>query len=296
MNFLLGIDGGGSGCRAALATPAGTVLGYGESGAANTMTDPGGAREHIIEAAQRACAAAGLDAALLHETAAVLGLAGVNIGNGERVGEGLPFAACAVEWDGLTALHGALGPHDGAMAIIGTGTVYGVRCGGKVRLAGGWGFMVADLGSGARLGRALLEETLLAHDGVHPATALTDAALQRFDGDPRRISEFAYRATPGDFGAFAPLVFEHAERNDPLAQSLIASGRRSVEAMLAAIVPSAADRLCVLGGVGKRYAPQLAARYRAILKEPLGDALQGALNLAVARYGTANIEASAAQP
>ena len=44
MEFVLGIDGGGTSCRAALATADGAVLGRAKSGAANIRTDLTGAR------------------------------------------------------------------------------------------------------------------------------------------------------------------------------------------------------------------------------------------------------------
>ncbi len=43
MNFVLGIDGGGTSCRAALATVDGAVVGRAKSGAANIRTDLTGA-------------------------------------------------------------------------------------------------------------------------------------------------------------------------------------------------------------------------------------------------------------
>ena len=46
-----------------------------------------------------------------------------------------------------------------------------VRRDGEARAIGGWGFLVGDQGSGARIGRDLLEETLLAHDGIRPGLA-----------------------------------------------------------------------------------------------------------------------------
>ncbi|TIU60191.1 MAG: N-acetylglucosamine kinase, partial [Mesorhizobium sp.] len=39
MKFVLGIDGGGTSCRAALATVDGVVVGRAKSGAANIRTD-----------------------------------------------------------------------------------------------------------------------------------------------------------------------------------------------------------------------------------------------------------------
>ena len=43
MSLLLGLDGGGTGCRAVLTDAAGAVLGRAEGGPANIMSDPEGA-------------------------------------------------------------------------------------------------------------------------------------------------------------------------------------------------------------------------------------------------------------
>ena len=49
-----------------------------------------------------------------------------------------------------------------------------------------------------------------AFDGLQPASALTDDILAEFDSDPVAMMNWALEAKPGDFGAFAPRVFEHA--------------------------------------------------------------------------------------
>ena len=59
MNLVLGIDGGGTSCRAALATADGRVIGRAKSGAANIRTDLTGARQNIVEAARLAFVDAG---------------------------------------------------------------------------------------------------------------------------------------------------------------------------------------------------------------------------------------------
>ena len=41
----------------------------------------------------------------------------------------------------------------------------------------------------------------------------------------------------------------------------------------------------LLGGLAPLYAPRLSARYRAMLKAPLQDALGGAVSIAVRRFG-----------
>ena len=65
MRLYLGIDGGGTGCRAALADADGRVIGRGEAAAANIWTDPEGALGNILDAARAAMAEARLEADLL---------------------------------------------------------------------------------------------------------------------------------------------------------------------------------------------------------------------------------------
>ena len=59
MTLVIGIDGGGTSCRAALATADGRIVGRGKSGAANIRTDLTGARASIVEAARLAFLDAG---------------------------------------------------------------------------------------------------------------------------------------------------------------------------------------------------------------------------------------------
>ncbi|HEU0222349.1 MAG TPA: BadF/BadG/BcrA/BcrD ATPase family protein, partial [Paracoccaceae bacterium] len=165
MHLYLGVDGGGTGCRAAVADAEGRVLGRGEAASANIWTDPEGARANILAAARAALDAAG--GGELTDLRAVLGLAGANLPEAvARFAEALPFARTRIESDALVALKGALGDEDGITAAIGTGSVFGLQRHGVLRMIGGWGFQLGDQGSGARMGRALYEAALLAHDGM----------------------------------------------------------------------------------------------------------------------------------
>ena len=180
-DYILGIDGGGTSCRAAVARPDGIILGRGKSGAANILTDPNNAIISITEAAKAAYRDAGLDEAGVSGASAFLGLAGTNVGDLTRyVHDRLPFRHTDIDSDGLIALQGAIGDTDGAVAILGTGSIYMGRKNNVVRYIGGWGFTVGDLGGGARLGHALLQEALLAFDGVHPRTPVTEAVIEEF--------------------------------------------------------------------------------------------------------------------
>ncbi|MCO5064008.1 MAG: N-acetylglucosamine kinase [Rhizobiaceae bacterium] len=286
MAYVLGIDGGGTSCRAALAAADGRIIGRGSSGSANIRTDLSGARASIVKAAELALADAGLDVDIFAQTAAVLGLAGANVGTyAQQVEAILPFRTSRVVTDALIALEGAVGAGDGAIAILGTGTAFMSRKGGEVRAIGGWGFIIGDQGSGARIGRDLLEETLLAHDGIVKATALTEAVLAIYRNDPRDVVEFTTSAKPGDFGGFAPMVFAHAAKGDETALRIVERARQAIEASLDALDPRPGAPLCLLGGMAPLFAPRLSSRFRSLLQPPQWDALGGAVAMAARLFG-----------
>lgn len=286
MDFILGIDGGGTGCRAALATLDGQVLARGGSGAANIRTDLTSARAHIVEAARRAFIEAGKDPELIAGAPAVLGLAGANVGTyRQQLRAILPFRESRVESDAEIALEGAIGAGDGAIAVLGTGSAYRVRRGGVSRPVGGWGFQVGDQASGARIGRDLLEQTLLACDGICEASPLTREIMAVFRDNPEDVVEFTVAAKPGDYGGFAPKVFDHAARGDAVARRIVDKAVADVEGALGALDLREGDALCLLGGLAGLYAPLLAPRYRALLREPKGDALIGAVRMAARVFG-----------
>ena len=79
--YLVGVDGGGTSCRAAVADADGKILGRGKSGASNIMSAPDQAIVNITDAARAAFADAGLDIGLLSHASAYLGLAGNNVEN-----------------------------------------------------------------------------------------------------------------------------------------------------------------------------------------------------------------------
>lgn len=285
MDWLLGIDGGGTGCRAALVDGAGIVRGRGAGGAANIMTDFAGALESILAAAAQALAEAGLEAEDFGRVDAVLGLAGTNVGGyRQRLLAALPFRRSLVESDALIALEGALGEADGGMAIVGTGSIFTARRAGRLRTVGGWGFALSDWGGGAKIGRHLLEETLLAHDDIREGSGLSAAVMARFEGDPRAIVQFAANAKPKDFGAFAPLVFEHAGAGDGLAGRILARAVGDLEEAIRALRLAPGERLCLLGGLATLVAPHLGPDIQSFIRPPLGDALAGALALGARHF------------
>lgn len=285
-DYFIGIDGGGTSCRAAVATADGTVVGSARSGPANLLTDLDGARDNIVEAARGAFSNAGLDPDGIASARALLGLAGANVGDlAERLAARLPFRRAEIVTDGLIALQGAFGDEDGAIAIIGTGTMYLCRQAGRLRSFGGWGFVVADQGSGARLGHALLQECLLVSDGIRPGSGLTEDVLAEFDHDPSRLVAFARYAVPSDFGRYSPRIFAAANSNDPIGLRLLRQGAAAIDETLDAVAQAGGNRICLLGGLSPHYPQWLSGANRARLVAARSDALSGAVSLAVSRFG-----------
>jgi glucosamine kinase len=284
--YLVGIDGGGTSCRAAVADASGRILGLGRSGAANIMTAPDTAIANIVKAARAAFADAGLSEDLVHAADAFLGLAGNNVEDTVAyVTPRLPFAHSIIESDGLIALQGALGDGDGTVAILGTGSIYIARHGKHVDYIGGWGFNIGDLGSGARLGQMALQESLLAHDRIVPDTPLTASLLDEFNHDPPKMVAFSQRAKPGDYGRFAPRVFDFAAAGDETALRIIRQSAAWIDASLDRIGSlTDSPRLCLLGGLASLYPPYLAERHRARLVVAAADALTGAIALAASAF------------
>ena len=84
--------------------------------------------------------------------------------------------------------------------------------------------------------------------------------LAVFRNEPRDVVEFTTTAKPGDFGGFAPMVFDHAAKGDAVAEKILARAvPTSIEASLASLDLDARRPLCLLGGLAPLYAPRLAA-------------------------------------
>ena len=270
--WVMGIDGGGTGCRAVLADGEGRVAGQADGGPANVMSDREGAVASIL--AVSLAALGGRDPA---DCVACLGLAGAEVtdANGWLPGR-LPFARAVVVQDARTALQGALGDVDGIVAAIGTGSVFMRRYEGEVMVIGGRGPVLGDEASGAWCGKRLLSRTLRAHDGVERRTALTDAVLDRMGGVGGIIA-FARTAGGAEFAALARDIAGNAD--DPAASDVLAEGEAHVSTYIARLQPpDQALPVAFTGGLGPIYATRLGGRWQ--VRPPLGTPLDGALSLA----------------
>ncbi|MCI2397776.1 BadF/BadG/BcrA/BcrD ATPase family protein [Aliiroseovarius subalbicans] len=275
----IGVDGGGTSCR--IAVVLGGARASLKTGRANVNSDFSGAVETICAGVNSLADQLEVAPRTLFALPAYLGLAGVlDDAVAARVAKALPFDTAQVDEDPIPTLTGALDGADGAVAGIGTGSFLARRIGDETRLIGGHGFRVGDEASGAWLGRGALIRTLHVVDGLYPATPLTDAILDQLGGSAAGIVAFATRATPEDFGTFAPRVVAAANEGDAAGLDLMERGARYIEDGLRAVGWTPDTPLCLTGGVGPHYAPFLGDDTRAAVVPPKGSGLDGAVMLA----------------
>src|SRR5262249_23472107 len=160
--LLLGVDGGGTRCRARLATPAGDVLGAGAGGPANIRVGLDESFAAILAAAAECLHGAGLPQSALGRTRACLAHSGADA-TGAPARPTRSRAAIVVS-DAHAACVGAHGGEDGGVIIVGTGSIGWAIVQGRAHRVGGWGFPASDEGSGAWLGSEALRRVLWAHD------------------------------------------------------------------------------------------------------------------------------------
>jgi glucosamine kinase len=280
--FFLGIDAGGTHCRSRLADETGRILGQGEAGPANASVGLDRLCVTFLDAAEQAITEAGLSTEQAATIQAGIGLAGISRpGVREHLTElGLPFASVKYESDAAIANLGAHGGEDGAILVLGTGSIAIVQVGGESFTIGGYGFPISDEGSGAALGLSAMRHALRALDGRSERTPLSSAITARFNHNSTRVIAWMAQAAPKDYASFAPLVMERAEDKDPIARSIVEDAALHIERFIETIFEHGAPRLALMGGLAPHMRPWLRVRTVARLSEAQGDALDGALRLA----------------
>ncbi|MDA8585660.1 N-acetylglucosamine kinase [Rhodobacteraceae bacterium] len=288
IKYIIGIDGGGSGCRVAITDRDGTLLSESEAGPANATSDLDGTIANIKAALTDAVDEAGLPDPELAHARGHAGIAGVlDLEDAQTIADAMPMPTTVTE-DTVTSLQGALGDREGILLSIGTGTVVGVSRDGIQSFIGGWGLTLSDQASGAWLGRELLREVLLCHDGLAPPSDLTRRALEHFDDSPNQIAAYAAKATPAEFAILAPEVVLAAENGDPLGLNLMQAGAIYLTNAIDVLGLGRSETLCLTGGLGPSYKQWLTPNHRSCIAAPEGTALDGALWLAEAAAGENN--------
>jgi glucosamine kinase len=278
--LLLGVDGGGTRCRARLCSLDGTPLGEAVNGPANIRLGLDQSLNSVVQAVRQCLAQAGLASHDLPRITACLALAGASEPTHLAAAQArkFPFGRTTITTDARAACVGAHGGEPGGVIVVGTGTIGWAEPGG--RRVGGWGLPVSDEGSGAWIGCEALRRVLWAQDGRIAWTGLLNTVFERFKRDPHAIVRFSSEALPRDFGALAPIVVEHANQNDPAGVELMRLAGGHIDRLSDRLVALGAQKLALVGGLAPIMVDWISPATRKRLVRPEGDALDGAVRLA----------------
>lgn len=280
--MFLGVDGGGTGCRARIEDATGRVLGQGLSGPATLRLGPERALASVHAAAEAAMAEAGLSSDDWQHLTAGIALAGIGRKGARAALADMPgrFASAIYASDAEAACLGAHSGQDGAIVIAGTGSIGIGYVDGRELRVGGYGFPVSDEGSGAALGLHALQMALRAQDGRVEQTSLLAEVMQRFRDDPFEVVSWMDQATASDYATIAPVVLRHADQGDSAARKIVQHGAEQIDALVRTLAALGAARITLLGGLSSALEPWLAPDVRRRLKPADGDAVSGAIFLA----------------
>lgn len=274
--LFIGVDGGGSKCRATIYCADGTVLGTGVAGRANPLHGLAQTFESIQASTRLALLDAGMNESDSYLLVAGLGLAGVNVPRLYRdvTNWQHPFAAMYVTTDLHTACIGAHGGANGAVIITGTGSCGYAHVGDTSLSIGGYGFALGDKGSGAWLGLKAAEHVLLALDGFAVPTRLTDMLLNEFGvTDALGIVENLAGKSSSCYAALARSVLDCANEGDAVATAIVQEGADYISDMARKLFSLNPVRFSMIGGLAEPLQAWLGADVVAKISETLAPEL-----------------------
>lgn len=276
----LGIDGGGSKCKAIVVSENNQILGTGISGPANPLHGFEQATNSITESAKLALADAGLSHLSLSDVVAGVGLAGVNLPVlfEEMSAWNNPFKHMYLATDLLIASLGAHDGSDGAVMITGTGSCGFSYIDEQEFIVGAHGFPHGDKGSGAWFGLQAVKQVLLALDGVASPTKMQIDLLAKLDvKDDVSLVELIAGKPAAFYAQLANLVFDAAESGDDVAKGIVTEGADYITNIAKTLWKKQPPRMSLIGGLTPRIKPWLDDDIKERLSAPLNPPEVGAV-------------------
>lgn len=280
--YYVGIDGGGTSCRARIRSEGGKLIGEAKSGSANILLGVDVAMSSILDAITQAAKQGNLNESHFSSMHVGLALAGAEQKSAWQKFMTLshPFASMVLNTDAYGACIGAHNADSGAIMIAGTGSCGIYLSNGEQHVVGGREFPISDQGGGAVMGLYLIQQVLLAEDGVIEKTPLAHHVMAHFNHDVDQIVEWSKSALPRDYGQFSPAIFQYAQQGDALGIKMLKQTAADIEMFLVALNRKGATRICLMGSIAERIKAWLSPPVQAWIVEPQFDAIEGALMFA----------------
>ena len=276
----LGIDGGGTKCKAIIVNSDNQILGTGISGPGNPLHGFEQATASIIESATLALKDAGLADVTLSELAAGVGLAGVNLPvlYKQMSQWQHPFKEMYLATDLLIACLGAHQGEDGAVMITGTGSCGFSHVAKETFMIGGHGFPYGDKGSGAWTGLQAVQQVLLSLDELTPKTLLQQCLLQHLQvNNAVEMVEIIAGKPAVFFANMARLVYQAANEGDAIAQAIVKDGAGYISDIARKLLTKNPPRISLIGGLSPVITPWLDTDIQGMLSAPLSPPEMGSV-------------------
>jgi glucosamine kinase len=291
VNYILGIDGGGSKTIARLISLTTREQWQANAGPSSLTNDFNGAVTVLNTLIDDVCGQADCQNI---EVVAVFGLAGSESSDAVSTLQQLfahRFTSLEICSDARTSAYGANNGSEVALVALGTGSV-GMRLQlneeGELtqHIVGGWGFIIGDEGGGAKLGYHCARALIAEFDHFGHADSQLAQTVGAFINDSdssaltrQKIAIWLVKAQPLNFAQLSPLITQqHADC--PVAQNILKNHIASVEALISDTRADTDLPVVLLGGLGQFTQMLLSEKIKSFVISAKGDALDGACLLA----------------
>lgn len=229
MNYIIGIDGGGTKTALKLADTSGNLILTIESGPCNINSMSieyvqGMLKELILTSLDKS------EISIEKVKVLCIGTAGVDRESDKLILKEIIEATgfrgeIIITNDAETALYGGVGGEEGLILISGTGSIcYGRNKKGESKRSGGWGHIIGDEGSGYYIGLSALTHIVRGYDGRGEKTLLADIILKYLNiKNPDGLIEYVYRSGAGkqEIASLARFVDEAYNLGDKVAENIL---------------------------------------------------------------------------
>lgn len=221
MNYIIGVDGGGTKTEAVAYDLDGNVLKISLKGFGNPLNNKEEALRNIHDSIKELTDEYGVE----NLKGLYLGIAGSEAGNNVELIQEVAdkfYKNAVVINDGELALRAMLEGEDGILTIAGTGSIsFGIN-GEKSLKCGGWGHLLGDEGSAYKISVEAIKRMIFENDNNLEKSELTKKAMEHLKiTNIDDVIPFVYSSTKDEVAKLAPVVSILAEAGDEICISIM---------------------------------------------------------------------------
>ncbi|WP_297518940.1 N-acetylglucosamine kinase [uncultured Clostridium sp.] len=221
MNYIIGVDGGGTKTEAVAYDLEGNVLKVSLKGFANLLNNKEEALKNIHDSIKDLTDEYGMESL----KGLYLGIAGSETAENTKLIKDMAdkFLDTAIVMnDGELALKAMLEGEDGILTIAGTGSIsFGVKGDNRIR-CGGWGHLLGDEGSAYKISIEAIKRMIFENDNNLEKSALTEKSMEHLKiSSADEVIPFVYSATKDEVAKLAPVVSILAEAGDEISIAIM---------------------------------------------------------------------------